>query len=90
MTDPPDPKYDVDWMLNSVDWVNVLEANKEITIHFYLPDNTFKINREYLITDFLSSIKNRRWNVYINTDSKVNPKKMGKSSNNYTFNSYLD
>lgn len=83
MADPPEPKWDVDWMLNNIDWMNILEINKEITIHYYLPVNTYKLYREVLISDLLSSIENRRWNVFITTDGKA--KEMGKSSNTYQY-----
>lgn len=84
MTDPPEPKWEEDWMLKNIEWLNILKINKKITIHYYLPVNIYKLYREELISDLLSSIEySRRWNVFITTDGRV--KAMGKSPNKYYY-----
>jgi len=86
--DPPDPNEDMDWILKNVDWKKILETNRNFKFLYFLPENTYKLDREVLIENLLGSIDRRkRWVVDINIDGKKN-KNMGKSPNKYNYIMY--
>jgi hypothetical protein len=85
--DVPSPAVDVPNILKALDWQEIIKANKEIRMHFYLSRITYELHSKQLIVDFLNRIASRRWDVYVYSDADMKP--IIPANNNYHYTNLL-
>jgi len=85
MPDPPDQNFEVKYLVEEVKWTEILKANNQIKVNYYLPERTYALNQETLIQTLLLTIDHSRsWQVYLNVYGKYKEMK-GESRNVYYY-----